>query len=423
MPEQDVIDDTQFGFRQGRDTLSACSFLNDVIYYFKDQGTPVYICSLDAEKCFDKIWHDGLFHKLKNILPVNHWLLLYRWYGSSFVRIKWHGNFSDSFQVSRGTKQGSILSPIFFNYFISDLLKELRCKKDGVCIDDKCYNNFAYADDLSLLATTVSGLQNLIDTCYSYSQKWRFTFSLSKTKCMIAGGNILKATPEWHLNNSVLDVTHSLGILGVIFNSNGNSNDHINNRTSACRRCMYSLQEIGFAYPGLSTEVKVHLWNTMGLPTLLYGAESLNIYVKDTKELCSTQAFNIKRCLGLSNRSHHSMLLTAAGVRPIQELIRTRTLSLYKRIFNVESPTRSLNMYFLARYIATGETIDGTLLSRIVCQGASPLSVIYTSVNVPRAPAENSGVIDSLRFLLHSENYIKPWSMEHHLVKLLTRPF
>ena len=73
---------------------------------------------------------------------------------------------------------------------------------------------------------------------------------------------------------------------------------------------------------------------------------------------------------------------------------RKRTVSLYKHIFNVDSPARSLNMtlYFLARYIATGKTINGTLLSRIFCQGASLLSVIYSTVDGPQATVENNGV-------------------------------
>ena len=59
---------------------------------------------------------------------------------------------------------------------------------------------------------------------------------------MIADNNILKATPKWHLNNNVLDMSNSLSILGVNFISNGSSSAHIGNRISACRRCMYSLQ-------------------------------------------------------------------------------------------------------------------------------------------------------------------------------------
>ena len=42
-------------------------------------GSPLYICSLDAEKCFDSIWRDALLYKHWEKLPLHHWLLMYRW--------------------------------------------------------------------------------------------------------------------------------------------------------------------------------------------------------------------------------------------------------------------------------------------------------------------------------------------------------
>lgn len=42
----------------------ACSFLSDVMYYTNEGNSPLYVCSLDAKKCFDRIWHVGLFYKL-----------------------------------------------------------------------------------------------------------------------------------------------------------------------------------------------------------------------------------------------------------------------------------------------------------------------------------------------------------------------
>ena len=40
------------------------------------------ICFLDAEKCFDSIWHDGLFYKLIDIFDTVLWRFLYNWYSS-----------------------------------------------------------------------------------------------------------------------------------------------------------------------------------------------------------------------------------------------------------------------------------------------------------------------------------------------------
>ena len=36
----------------------------------------------------------------------------------------------------------------------------------------------AYADDITLFATNVQDLQNLIDVCVAYSKRWRFKLGL-----------------------------------------------------------------------------------------------------------------------------------------------------------------------------------------------------------------------------------------------------
>ena len=76
MPE-DTDSENLFAFRKGRGTTFATSLLNDTAAYTKARGSPLYVCSLDAEKCFDSIWHPGLFYKLIDIIPNAHWLFLY----------------------------------------------------------------------------------------------------------------------------------------------------------------------------------------------------------------------------------------------------------------------------------------------------------------------------------------------------------
>ncbi len=59
MKPPDNVSSSQFGFRSGRGTSMACSLFNDISSYFNARNSPLYVCSLDAEKCFDTLWHSA----------------------------------------------------------------------------------------------------------------------------------------------------------------------------------------------------------------------------------------------------------------------------------------------------------------------------------------------------------------------------
>ena len=245
--------------------------LNDLMCYCKGNDTNIFLCSLDAEKCFDTIWHSGLFYKLSNVLPDIHWRFLLTWYKTLDVVVKWNGvvHKDTCFKVTRGTRQGSILSPVLFNIFLSDLLVQLGRHPAGIMVGEHLFNSFAYADDVSLFSTTVPGLQGLIDICSEYAKQWRFKFGLNKTKCLITGKNKFVSEPIWYLNGIKVNTVSNLEILGVNFSSSGNYNDHVSSRMNKCKRSMFSLSNIGMSYPGLNTNSKVHLYKTICQPTLM----------------------------------------------------------------------------------------------------------------------------------------------------------
>ncbi|KAK2149411.1 hypothetical protein NP493_2992g00000 [Ridgeia piscesae] len=65
------------------------------------------------------------------------------------------------------------------------------------------------------------------------------------------------------------------------------------------------------------------------------------------RRLESVQGSLIKRSLGLSKLSHNTALFEALNIEKIEDIVNRNVLSLYNRIFKVESPARRLMQHLL----------------------------------------------------------------------------
>ena len=280
--------------------------------------------------------------------------------------VKWNGKYSKLLNVTRGTRQGSVLSPYLFNVFINQRSVTLQNVDTGIVIGDSIYNSIAYADDVSLFCTSLPGLQLLINICVQYSVRWRFNFNQEKSKCMIVGKSPFIYEPHWHMDSNELCCVDQLEILGTcnIFNSKGSGADHVNKRIAKCRQSFYVLSPAGMLYPGASTDVQSYLFKSICQPTLTYGADCINITDNDILKLDSAQCKLIKQSLGLSKRSHNRELLRALKIKRVNDIVDRNVTSLFHRICNIPSPTRTLCMFYLSQYVLYGVLTPGSLLDR-----------------------------------------------------------
>ena len=134
---------------------------------------------------YDTVWHRGLHLKLLRIIPDRHMvgfikeMLSNR---SSVVHTN-DGQRSRLRIMKNGVPQGSVLSPMLFNIYISDL-PETTSRKYG------------YADDLAIILRRPSwkemeeGLNKDMTILVDYLRKWRLQLSVGKT-----------VSAAYHLNN------------------------------------------------------------------------------------------------------------------------------------------------------------------------------------------------------------------------------
>ena len=139
--------------------------------HYKNNNTPLYMCSLDANKAFDTCNWDLLFEKLyfQKKLPLSVVHTISSLYHSGSANISYQGVTSNQFSLSQGVQQGSILSPHLYNIYTESILNKIvsECKV-GSTINGIYTGVIAYADDVILRSPTISGLQELINRFQTY---------------------------------------------------------------------------------------------------------------------------------------------------------------------------------------------------------------------------------------------------------------
>ena len=101
------------------------------------------------------------------------------------MRIKWGSYFSDTFNVFNGVKQGGVLSPILFITYFNDLFKRLRHSQLGCHIGNMYVGALGYADDLTLLSPTLSGLKSMLQIVDSFGDEYDIMFNVKKYQFLV----------------------------------------------------------------------------------------------------------------------------------------------------------------------------------------------------------------------------------------------
>ena len=187
-----ITDDLQFGFKENSSTIICTQLLIETIEYYNSNNTDCFMLLLDASKAFDRIEYSTLFNNLRNrnMCPVTLRLIM-NMYISQKMQVRFSNVLSSQFTVGNGVKQGGVLSPILFTVYLDSLIKTLKQRNIGCKIGNKFLGVFGYADDLTLLCPTLSGLQEMLNVCEDFAKDYNILFNASKSKLMYFGKNNL----------------------------------------------------------------------------------------------------------------------------------------------------------------------------------------------------------------------------------------
>ena len=120
------ISKNQFGFRPKTGCLAAISMLKETIFNYTKQNSVVHTAFLDLTKAFDRVKFDVLVRKLSETsLPSNLVKNLEFMLRNSWVSTRFGGVSGAEWLIGNGVRQGGILSPILFNFYLNDLIEKV----------------------------------------------------------------------------------------------------------------------------------------------------------------------------------------------------------------------------------------------------------------------------------------------------------
>ena len=216
-----VIPNHQFGFRKSHATIDQIHRITDFIEKAFERKE---ICSsvfLDVAQAFDKVWHKGLIYKLNRFLPSSYVKLLSSYLSDRTFRVREENEYSSLKDINAGVPQGSILGPILYLIYTSDL-PELENIKVAT-----------FADDTSLMATgrdileSTSKLQEANDSISNWCKTWRI--KLNETKSVHVNFTLKKIEnpPNVTLNNITVPLENKAKYLGMTLDTKLRWEEHV----------------------------------------------------------------------------------------------------------------------------------------------------------------------------------------------------
>ena len=176
----------QFGFKKSHSTTLCTFIVNETIQYYINNDSSVASVLLDASKAFDRVEYVKLFRLLqkRNICPVIARFLI-NLYTSQNIRVKWSNITSLHFSICNDVKQGGMLSLILFTVYVDELLQRLCDCNSGCYIASQFHGAYGYADDIILLAPSLTSLRRLLDVCSNFACEFKVMFNATKSKMIL----------------------------------------------------------------------------------------------------------------------------------------------------------------------------------------------------------------------------------------------
>lgn len=250
-----ILPEQQHGFIPGRSVITNLLTCVDSWTRSLDGREPIDVLYMDFSKAFDRVPTRRLLHKLDHFGirgSLLSWIAGFLSNRSFAVKVA--GTLSSHRPVLSGVPQGSVLGPVLFLIYISDLAAILKSRAAF------------YADDLKIYGNPLSegdSLRGDLDAISAWSSLWLLPLNAKKCSVLHLGPNNPRLL--YTLNREVLQAVEEHTDLGVLITSKLSWSEHILKVVRKANKTLYLLSK---AFSGCSLQTFVKLFITYVRPIL-----------------------------------------------------------------------------------------------------------------------------------------------------------
>ena len=260
LEQENKLPANQFGFRKHKGTDLAIAKTYETIAMNQHERGLCNVVARDVEKAFDKVWLDGLRHKIGELdLPELLEKIIFSFTKDRKAKIRYKNNLGNTIYLRSGVPQGSIISPTLFITYTADTPPPGQHTMDILFADDVTQViEYHHQSKRILAARTVREIKRIND----FERKWKIKTSAGKFKML----SISSAKPEAVIiNNNNVPFTDHVNMLGLKLTRTG-INTHVADRIRKAKTELGRLNR----FRSLTPKTKAHLYKAFILPIMEY---------------------------------------------------------------------------------------------------------------------------------------------------------
>lgn len=264
--ENKLIPNHQFGFRKNHGTIEQIHRLVETINSAFESKQYCTSAFLDISQAFDKVWHEGLLYKAKKLLPINFYLFIKSYIQNRLFYVQEADEISKLKCIRAGVPQGSVMGPILYLLFTSDL------PQSEIAVIG------TFADDTAVLTVNKNAemasklLQDYLNTLSNWLKHWRIKANESKSTHVTFTLNH-GSCPPVQMNQVELPQENEVKYLGLYLDKKLKWKTHIKTKRKALDIQTNKMNFLIGSNSKMSLENKLLIYKCIIKPIWTYGIQ------------------------------------------------------------------------------------------------------------------------------------------------------